>query len=158
VNGYLDELERTLQLVRRSAVLDRLRIVWTASREWPEEHNNVGYGLLSLVVAHYGRYVRLAHGAARGGDQVAARFGPRQGWRMVPYPVGPQEWERFGGWAGHRRNAFMIEAERPDLVIALIYRGSRGATGCADNAAARGVPVLRIDEELALIRRGRATM
>lgn len=156
--GYLDLLEEKFQQVRRSAVLDRLRVVWTASREWPEELNGVGYGLLSCVHSHYGAYVRLAHGAARGGDQIAARFGPRHSWRMVPYPVASREWERFGGWAGHQRNARMIELERPDLVIALIYQGSRGATGCADNATARGIPVLRVDEELALVRRGRAML
>jgi hypothetical protein len=110
------------------------------------------------VYAWYGRDVRLAHGKARGIDMAADRLGRRARWQIMPYEVSRREWAAYGGWAGHQRNARMLETELPDLLLAFIWRGSRGSTGCADNATARGIPTLRVDEELAQIPRGSAML
>lgn len=156
--GYLDALEDALQGVAGSTAGRKLRLVVTGSRRgWPVTPLAL---VLSLGVVYdwYGRDVRLAHGAARGVDQAADRIARPRGWQVMPYPVRKDEWAIHGGYAGHQRNARMIEAEQPDLVLALIWRGSRGSTGCADNAAARGIRVVRIDEELSHFPRWSATL
>lgn len=158
MKGYLDALEDALRGVRRSATLDRLRIVWTASREWPEGLAHVASDLLSVVFEYHGTAVRLAHGDARGGDQLAKAFGWSHRWQVMPYPVSRREWQTYGGHAGHRRNALMLAKERPDLVIGLVHHGSAGASGCTANALSQGIPVVRVDEELALLPRTRATL
>ena len=157
--GYLDELEDHFRLVRPSAVADRLRLTVTGSRDWPPDTGPfILRSLFELIHAHYGRFVRLAHGQARGVDAWADRLGRALDWQIMPYPVSAREWRVNGGYAGHQRNARMLETEQPDLVIAMIHNASRGSTGCRDNALARGIPTLTVDDELALIRRGRATL
>jgi hypothetical protein len=153
VKGYLDALEDILQRSTNTRSIDRLRVTVTGSRDgWPPTPRPL---VLSLGVVYdwFGRDVRLAHGKARGVDAAADRIARGRGWQVMPYPVKSHEWDVYGGQAGHMRNARMLEAEQPHLVLALIWRGSRGSTGCADNATARGIPVVRIDEELALLPR-----
>lgn len=155
--GYLDELEDLFRLVRPNA--NRLRLTVTGSREWPEETGAYVVGsLFGVVQAHYGRFVRLAHGKARGVDAWADRIGHTLFWQVMPYPVSRREWAAHGGWAGHQRNARMLEIEQPDLVITMIHNASRGSTGCRDNALARGIPTLTVDDERALLPRGRAML
>lgn len=156
MSGYLDALELALRGVR--PVRPRLHVVWTASRDWPDDLVGVADRIGDLLWTHHGRRVRLAHGAARGGDQLAEEQIARYRWQPGRYPVSRREWATVGGWAGHQRNARMLEAEQPDLVIALIHRRSRGATGCRDNALARGIPTVTVDDELALIPRVRARL
>jgi ABC-type Fe3+-hydroxamate transport system substrate-binding protein len=91
-------------------------------------------------------------------DKAADRIARSRRWQVMPYPVSQREWNVYGGVAGHQRNARMLDAEQPDLVLALIWNRSRGATGCADNALGRGIPVVRIDQELALIPRASAML
>lgn len=156
--GYLDALEVALQGVHSATRGRFLRLTFTGSRDWPVEHAPVLEGMFQLVQQHYARRVRLAHGKARGADLLADKLGRRHGWQIMPYPVSSREWNTYGGYAGHQRNARMLETEAPDLVIALTWRRSRGATGCADNATARGITVVRVDDELALLPRVRATL
>lgn len=158
MKGYLDALEEVLQGIAGSTAGRPLRLVVTGSRDgWGDQPAALIHSL-GLVYDWHNRYVRLGHGNARGIDTAAARFGRAHRWQIMPYPVRRQEWMTYGGSAGHQRNARMLEAERPDLVLALIWMRSRGSTGCADNALARGIPVLRIDEELALLPRARASL
>lgn len=160
MKGYLDALEDILRGVPRIApsIRPRLRVVWTASREWPRDMGHVAALVGSALYEHSGRDVQLAHGCARGGDQLAEALITHYRWTPRRYPVSGREWKIYGGYAGHQRNARMLEAEQPELVVALIWNRSRGATGCADNATARGIPVLRVDEELALLPRIRASL
>lgn len=156
--GYLDLLEEAFRRVRVTATLDRLRIVWTASRDLPPEFLGVSLRVGELIREFYGREVRLAHGCARGGDQLAERLIAEHRWQPGRHPVPRSEWRQYGGHAGHRRNDRMLQAEQPDLVIALIHNGSHGATGCRDNALARGILTVTIDQELARTPRTRATL
>lgn len=153
MRGYLDALEAILQGVQ-VPYGDKLHVTVTGSRDGWERTPAPLVWSLGMVWDWFGRDVRLSHGKARGVDAAADRIARARGWDVMPYPVRREEWARYGGWAGHQRNARMIDAERPKLVLALIWRASRGSTGCADNAAARGIPVVRIDEELALLPRG----
>jgi hypothetical protein len=160
VKGYLDALEDILRGVAPSVGTARpLRLTVTGSRDgWVPIPPTPLVECFRTVYDWYGRDVRLGHGAARGIDMAADALGRRARWQIMPYKVTSAEWTTYKGYAGHRRNARMLEAEAPDLVLAFIWRGSRGSTGCADNATARGIPVIRIDEELALIPRASAML
>lgn len=158
MKGYLDALEDTLQGVSGSTAGRRLRVVVTGSRDgWGFNPGPLVHSL-AVVYDWYGRSVRLAHGNARGVDNAASRFGRSRMWEVVPYPVRRDEWAVYKGHGGHQRNARMLDTERPDLVLALIWHGSRGSTGCRDNALGRGIPCVTIDEELALVPRGSAML
>lgn len=153
MRGYLDALEDILQGVASSTAGRRLKVVVTGSRDgWEPTPAALARSFETLYV-WYGSNVRLAHGGARGVDMAADRLARAHRWQVATYRVTRREWATVGGYAGHQRNARMLQTEAPDLVLALIWRGSRGATGCAHNALARGIPVLVIDEELAQIPR-----
>lgn len=47
----------------------------------------------------------VIHGAARGVDIMAGSWAGRKGYPVVEYPA---EWERFGKYAGYRRNVQMV--------------------------------------------------
>lgn len=59
--------------------------------------------------------------------------------RIEPHPA---DWDRYGPAAGPIRNGEMIKAGA-DECAAFIRAGSRGATGCADDAGIAGIPVRR---------------
>ena len=56
----------------------------------------------------------VVHGAARGGDTLAAEWAECRCVRCEPYPA---DWQRDGKQAGYIRNRRMLDA-RPDAVIA----------------------------------------
>lgn len=157
--GYLDALEDALQGVTRSTAGRKLKLTVTGSRDhgWGTTPAPLAY-CLGVVFDWYGRDVRLSHGKARGIDMAADRIGRVRMWEIEPYPVTSYEWLTYGGYGGHQRNARMLQAEHPDLLLALIWRGSRGSTGCRDNALARGIPCVTVDEELAHLPRSRAML
>lgn len=156
--GYLDALEELLQGVASSTAGRKLRLVVTGSRDGWEPRPLALMLSLGVIYDWYGRDVRLGHGKARGIDTAADTIGRSHSWEIHPYPVDQWDWQLHGRMAGHLRNARMLDAEQPDVLLAFIWRGSRGSTGCADNATARGIKVLRIDEELARIPRGSAML
>jgi hypothetical protein len=158
VIGYLDALEDALQRVAGSTAGRKLKLTVTGSRDgWATTPTPLVL-CLGVIYDWYGTDVRLAHGKARGIDLAADRFAYVRRWERAPYPVSSREWEAYGRMAGHQRNARMLETERPDLLLALIWRGSRGSTGCRDNALARGIPCVTVDEELARVPRGSAML
>lgn len=53
----------------------------------------------------------------------------------------PADWTVDGNAAGPRRNIRMLEAERPDLVLAYPDPDSRGTWHCVKQAIHRGIPV-----------------
>lgn len=57
----------------------------------------------------------IIHGAARGADNLAGEWADD---RMVPVESYPANWKRFGRAAGPMRNQRMIDAGKPDLVMA----------------------------------------
>lgn len=87
----------------------------------------------------------VIHGAARGADKLAGLWAWRHRDRVVelPFPVPTEEWDRFGGYAGHLRNARMLEEGRPDLVLAF-YPGGPGTANMVRQAQAAGVEVWQI--------------
>jgi hypothetical protein len=158
VIGYLDALEDVLQGIAKSVVGRGLRLIVTGSRDGWTPAPAALVESFDLIYDWYGRDVRLGHGRARGIDMAADSLGRSRGWQVMPYPVSQREWQSYGGVAGHQRNARMLDAEQPDLLLAFIWRHSRGSTGCRDNALARGIRCVTVDEELARIRRGSAML
>lgn len=51
-------------------------------------------------------------------------------------------------YAGYRRNLAMVESA-PDLCLAFIHRGSRGASHCAQAAEDAGITVIRYEQGVA---------
>lgn len=61
--------------------------------------------------------------------------------------VCPALWEAYGKYAGPRRNRLMLDVFKPDLVIAVPVKGSRGTWDCVNAAKERGIEVVLIAEE-----------
>ena len=101
--------------------------------------------------------INIIHGGARGADNLLAAVFTQEDKTPVKYevdgrlfdvvvsefPISKQDWEKYGGRAGPRRNALMLDQE-PDVVFAF-WRASLksdGTINCVSQAAARGIPVL----------------
>lgn len=152
----LDALESKLKGIEPITLPFRWTV--TGSRDAPEElWRPVVFEMVRLVREYLDpcqarplsrcTHVRLAHGCARGVDGWFDQACKSVGWQPRRYPVRREDWMRFGGYAGQRRNGFMLRAELPHLCTALVHNSSRGATGCANEALAMGIPVLRVTEE-----------
>jgi hypothetical protein len=90
----------------------------------------------------YSPVTRLAHGGARGADSHA------EAWRVdrgVEGCVYLPDWNRHGKAAGPIRNRLMLDAEKPDCVIA--FPGGRGTDDCVRAARERGIPVLEVTDD-----------
>lgn len=82
----------------------------------------------------------LIHGACpSGADALADRYGTNTGMHVLRYPA---DWDRWGKSAGFVRNAEMVELE-PDICLAFIRNGSRGASMTALLAARCGIETRR---------------
>ena len=107
-------------------------VVVTGSRFWRDR------ALVRSVLAGLPPRSEVWHGAAPGLDSVAASVAASLGHRVFAVPA---QWARFGPSAGPRRNAALLAAARPSLVLAFPLPGSRGTWSCVALARAAGVPV-----------------
>ena len=77
----------------------------------------------------------IVHGAAPGADTLA-------GWwatiNEVPNLDYPAPWRTHGKAAGPIRNQMMLDAEKPDMVVA--FPGGRGTADMVDRARRAGIP------------------
>jgi hypothetical protein len=80
----------------------------------------------------------LCHGGARGADSLAGRWAAKN---KIPRAVYPANWKEHGKAAGPIRNAFMLEAYKPDLVIA--FPGGSGTAHMVKLAERAQVRVVR---------------
>jgi hypothetical protein len=93
----------------------------------------------------------LIHGGALGADTLASQWVSSQHElckltiKEIADPCTYQEWDQFGGIAGHMRNARMLK-HRPDLVLAC--PGGRGTSDMIHRAHDAGIPVLRLFVEV----------
>jgi hypothetical protein len=125
-----------------------VRVVVTGSREATKAWRWQGSTVEQVIMAELDEYLyhelRLAHGAARGVDRIAADVGIGFFAEVRPYPV---DTALDGPWpaAGMRRNLRMLDDFRPDMVLAFPRRGPRsarkGTTGCIEAAIERGIEV-----------------
>lgn len=92
-----------------------LRVIVTGDREW------VDYWLLCHELDRL-HISELHHGDARGADRLAQQWALEKG---VPSRAHRADWAQFGKAAGPIRNVVMLEAAKPDAVIA--FKDSFGA-------------------------------
>ena len=110
-----------------------LRVVVTGGRDFDDK----AWVWSVLDRLHHERGIaRLAHGGASGADIFAAQWAGNRGVHGAPYPA---DWRVKGKKAGPLRNREMLDAEKPDGVIA--FPGGRGTADCCRAAAERGIPV-----------------
>lgn len=87
----------------------------------------------------------VIHGAARGADTMAGLIAEQAGIPVERYPV---DNAIDGPWpaAGMNRNRRMLEASKPDVVLAM--PGGRGTAGMVRIARAAGVRVVVLEHGL----------
>lgn len=85
----------------------------------------------------------IISGGAKGADTLAVKAARECG---LPFREYPAQWERYGRSAGPKRNAQMLEVERPHLVVAFHWDigSSRGTKDMVEKARRSGVPVVVI--------------
>ena len=110
-----------------------LRIVVTGGRGFVDKP--AVWGAIDRLHRERG-IARLAHGVAHGVDRLAASWAISRGVPVAPYPA---DWDAHGRGAGPIRNRAMLDAERPDGVVA--FPGRRGTADCCRAAEERGIPV-----------------
>lgn len=86
----------------------------------------------------------LIQGGATGADRLARRWAYTVGIKVKEYPA---DWSTHGPAAGPIRNQQMLDAERPDLVVA--FPGGRGTADMVRRAKAAGVRVVEIKRQKA---------
>lgn len=83
----------------------------------------------------------IIEGGANGADKCASIFASFYNVHHQQYKA---EWSKYGKSAGYRRNIQMLEAGKPDLVIA--FPGGKGTTNMVEIARKAGVKVIEINE------------
>lgn len=119
-------------------------VVVTASRKWMD-HVDLGFeviddGLIRITRRYHPPY-KLLHGAAYGGDLIAATLAITKNWDVEADPCTSSEWFKYGKAAGHRRNARML-ARGPDVVLGVPFGEARGTRGCIKDARKLGIPTI----------------
>lgn len=109
-----------------------MKVLVCGSRKW-QDWKLIHHRLRQIP----GTNVTLIHGAARGADTIAAKYGQMRGWNVEPHPA---DWDRYGKRAGIIRNRAMLD-RKPRLVLAFQRDGSVGTQDAIDEAKRRGIPV-----------------
>jgi hypothetical protein len=112
--------------------MSEYRVLVCGGREYPERYR-VKFALSDLVPSP----TLIIHGGAKGADSAASEWAIAVG---VEERVFLPLWDKHGRAAGPIRNQRMIDAGRPDLVLA--FPGGRGTADMVRRARAAGVPVI----------------
>lgn len=113
-------------------------IIVTGSRDWTDRET-IDAWLTRMIRPPL---TRIAHGACRGVDTIAAEIAVEMGLEEVAYPA---RWAELGKRAGFERNERMVaaEASRAWRGIAFTTRKfTPGTKDCVGRMVAHGVPVL----------------
>lgn len=114
------------------------RVLVTGSRTWTDLSVIVA-ALDGLLIEHPDMV--LVHGKCpKGVDLMADAWAARRG---VPVEGHPADWGAYGKRAGFLRNQAMVDTG-PQMCLAFIMDGSRGATHCANAARTAGIPTVRL--------------
>jgi hypothetical protein len=81
----------------------------------------------------------IIHGAAGGADTLARDWAVSRGIHAAAFPA---EWKAFHEAAGPIRNAYMLVAGKPELVVA--FPGGRGTSDMVAKARKAGVDVREV--------------
>ncbi|MFC7979535.1 DUF2493 domain-containing protein [Streptomyces cinereoruber] len=116
-------------------------ILVTGSRNWTDARTveqEIFRALYETKTPH--REALLVHGACpTGADAHADRYATETGMNVRRFPA---DWDRHGKRAGYLRNAAMVDLA-PDVCLAFILDGSRGASMTATLAEKAGVETRR---------------
>lgn len=85
----------------------------------------------------------LIEGEAAGLDTIARVWAEVVGVPVDPYPATPDDWDRYGVFAGAVRNARMLREGKPQLVVA--FRGGNGTRDMRYKTEEAGIELLRVD-------------
>lgn len=99
------------------------------------------YNKLKEVLDAYS-ITSIVHGAARGADTLAGRYGKETNKPVSSYPA---EWDKHGRSAGPIRNRRMLQEGLPEMVIAFRGPNSRGTQNMIDQAKKAGIETKVID-------------
>ncbi|MBK3559290.1 DUF2493 domain-containing protein [Streptomyces sp. MBT56] len=116
-------------------------ILVTGSRTW-EDARSIRHAVFRALYETKTpfREAALIHGdCPTGADALADAYALEVGMNVLKFPA---DWARYGKRAGFVRNAEMV-GEAPDICLAFIRDGSRGATMTADLAEKAGIETRR---------------
>lgn len=99
------------------------------------------YELLKETLNAY-RITHIIHGAARGADTLARRYGAEVG---IPVSEYPADWRQFGKSAGPIRNRQMLREGLPEMVVAFRGPNSRGTQNMINQAEKAGIPTVVVE-------------
>lgn len=118
-----------------------MKILVTGSRDWDDAQRielEIFRALYEMKTPHHEAV--LIHGACpTGADALADEYGRATGMHVIRRPA---DWDRHGKRAGFLRNAELV-ALGPDVCLAFIRRGSKGATMTANLAEKAGIETRR---------------
>lgn len=116
-----------------------MKVLVTGSRNWTDRE------AIIKAFSEYGfeSKVTLISGACpTGADAIAEELAERRGWNIERHPA---DWQKHGRAAGPIRNQQMVD-RKPDLVLAFILNGSKGASGTVAMARKAGLRVKVYEE------------
>lgn len=118
-----------------------LKILVTGSRDWTDAHRiEVALFRELYETKTFGPDAVLIHGACpTGADALAEEYATRAEMHIIRRPA---DWDRHGKRAGFLRNVELVELE-PDVCLAFIRQGSKGATMTANLAEKAGIETRR---------------
>lgn len=108
------------------------RVLITGSRTWTD----TTVIRTALAKVWHPDAVLVTGACPSGADYLTEQCWTHWGGRVERHPA---NWTRYGRRAGCLRNTEMV-ATGPDICLAFIRRGSRGATHCAHAARQAGIP------------------
>jgi hypothetical protein len=107
----------------------------SGSREW--NRPDVIHDALASVVIPQGLFPVLIHGDCKSGaDQMAKQSSIKLGWKNRPYTITSEMWRTQGKSAGPRRNATMIQTEKPHVILTFCKNNSPGTSNANQLSAA----------------------
>jgi hypothetical protein len=112
------------------------KILVCGSREW--ENKRLIKQVLFACQEKYGDFSCI-EGHCRGADQIAGTTSLDM--EMVVVKV-PARWSRYGNSAGMKRNKYMLDKCKPDIVLAFHadLQASKGTKGMIEIAKKAGLP------------------
>lgn len=113
----------------------------TGSRNWTD------YGRIRQVLKNLDNIrgtedgILVSGNCPDGADAYCERYAISLGWQLELYPA---NWN-LGKHAGYLRNQRMVDS-KPEMCIAFIKAGSKGASMTAKLAEDAGIPTIRFEE------------